>query len=329
MKINPVYNRTATPTLDFSRVRAQTKGSPENYLSFGTVGHYDDTPAFVRVEDGDVLVEVTLAPSGDEIVARLDLDTMDGGCVFYPLSYGQRVVVGFPNAKQGDPVILSRLSDASWPFPDEVAGISTDPDPSPTRSAPAFAFIKTSDGQLLAIETGDGGDIVIHSGASTQVRVEPASQILLTGRTHMGSEAEFSEPPVGPQITNNGFTEDGTQAQPYTPSDNTNAVVPPATYVNPAAPGGVSLLPADGLMRLKDTVQSNASVDFEYWNNVRYTFVYLEALTAFLDLIPPLGAWSAALNAALLSAGITPPLTPPTTVDSIGRTSSQNTASDD
>ena len=320
MKINPVYGRTATPALDFSRVRAQTKGSPENYLSFGTVGHYDDTPAFVRVEDGDVLVEVTLAPSGDEIVARLDLDTMDGGCVFYPLSYGQRVVVGFPNAKQGDPVILSRLSDASWPFPDEVAGISTDPDPSPTRSAPAFAFIKTSDGQLLAIETGDGGDIVIHSGASTQVRVEPASQILLTGRTHIGSEAEFAEPPVGPQITNNGFTEAGSQAEPYVPAENTNSVIPPATYVNPAAEGGVSLLPADGIMRLKDTVQSNAIVDPEFWNKL------LALYTALTVWTPALGDGGTALKTALADFFSLPA---PSSLDSIGRTSSQNTASDD
>ncbi len=318
MKVNPLYDRTATPTLDFSRIREQSRGSPENYLSYGTVGHYDDTPSYVRVEEGDVLVEVTLAPSGDEVVARLDLGTMDNGAAYLPLSYGQRVVVGFPNAEQGDPVILARLSDSSWPFPDEVGGISTDPNPDPgVRSAPSYAFLKTGEGELVVIETGDGGDIVVRSGGSAQIRVDPPDQVLLTGRTHLGSDAQFSEEPKGAQVGNNGFISPGEQGVGYTPPPNTNSVVPPATYNTPTGPRP---LPADGIMRLKDTVQSNVSVDPEFWNKL------LSLYTALTVWTPVFGDGGTALKTALAAFFALPT---PSTLESIGRTSSQNTASDD
>jgi hypothetical protein len=72
--------------LDFSRSREGFRGYPKNAISYGTVGHLDLTPQYARVQDGDVLVEVTLEPSGDEIVSRLDTTAVDGGAVFFPLS---------------------------------------------------------------------------------------------------------------------------------------------------------------------------------------------------------------------------------------------------
>jgi len=45
-------NRSFKRPLDWSRSRAGFQGYPECYVSFGTVGHNDNTPAYLRVENG-------------------------------------------------------------------------------------------------------------------------------------------------------------------------------------------------------------------------------------------------------------------------------------
>jgi len=280
MKKNPAYTRTHQRALDFSRIREQTNGFPRNFLSYGTVGHVDLTPAFARIEGGDVLVEVTLAPSGDEIVARLDFDSMDGGGAYVPLSYGQRVVVGFPNAETGDPVILGRCSDQSWPFPGSVAGLSTSSSGTP---APMFSFVKTAAGQIFAIETGEGADILIHSGGSVEVSVSAGEQVLVGGRTHIGSGVGFSTAPTPPEVAGEGFVEPGEPGGSYTPTPNTNPTIPP-----PLDPSGFPL-PAEGVFRVKDRTQSNAAIDPAWWT-------YIGALTAFV------AAWATETTAAAVLA---------------------------
>lgn len=270
MKGGSAYSRSYRRSLDFSRVREQTRGFPKNFISYATVGHYDSTPAYARVEEGDVMVECTLVPDGDEIVARLDLDTVDGGANYFPVSYGQRLIIGFPNGENGDPVVLGRCSDKSWPFPDEVAGVQTNlglPAPA-VNGAPHFAFIKTQDGQLIAIESGDGADVLIHSGGSTQIRVAPGEQNLITGRTHIGSQAEFTVPPIGASVGPDGFITQGVQGQAFIPLPNLNTQitgVTPGYAPVPIPPPQLSPdlvpIPADGIVRMKDDVQANTATD--------------------------------------------------------------------
>ena len=306
------YSRSHRRSLDFSRVREQTRGFPKNFISYATVGHYDTTPAYARVEGGDVMVECTLVPDGDEIVARLDLDTVDGGASYFPVSYGQRLIIGFPNGENGDPVVLGRCSDKSWPFPNDVAGVKTNDGAPGVNPAPSFAFIKTQDGQLLAIETGDGADIVIHSGGSSQVKVAPGEQNLLTGRTHIGSQADFSTPPTGATVAPDGFVKPGAQGGPFTPLPNTaisfGGVLTPVPVIVPVPPPQLDTrarpIPADGVFRMKDTIQINT-------------------VTA-----PQFYAWLTAVDATarVLNPGL-PPL--PAGVDGRPTSASLNTVGDD
>lgn len=257
---------------------------PKNYISAGTVGHTNDTASYVRVEDGDVLVEVTLSPAGDEIVARLDMTAVDGGGIYMPISYGQRVIIAFPGGADGNPTLIGRLNDSSWPFPSSVSGVSTG-----GGNAPMFAFYKTQDGQLFAIETGDGGDIIIQSGASLQTRVSPSEQILLTGQTHIGPSVDFTEAPTGSTVGANGTVTTGTAGTNFVPTPNTNTTIPPPLDTStPPVP-----LPADGVFRIKDTVQSNVTTDAAYW-------AYTNAITAFI------AAWATETTAAGLLAPLYP-----------------------
>lgn len=260
---------------------------PKNYIAMGTVGHTDDTPSYVRIEGGDVFVEVTLTPAGDEVVARLDMSAVDGGGIYMPLSYGQRVVLAMPGGTGEDPVLIGRMNDSSWPFPSSVAGVSTG-----GTNGPMFAFYKTQDGQLLAIQTGDGGDVLIHSGASAQVQVDPGEQILLTGQTHIG--ADFTAPPTGSVVGKNGTVTAGVAGTAFVPLPNTNTTIPPPADVNiPPVP-----LPADGIFRIKDTVQSNITIDAAFW------------------------AWVIAVSAATAIASV------PTTLTSQPASGSKHTADD-
>lgn len=294
--------RSFARSLDFSRSREGFRGYPKNSISYGTVGHVDLTPQYVRIENGDVLVEVTLEPTGDEIVARLDTSSVDGGAMYWPLSYGQRVVVAFPGTGNGDPVIVGRCSDASWPFPSSVAGVST----SVLGSAPMFAIMKTADGQLLAIETGDGGDILIHSGGSAQVRVGPGEQALITGRTHIGSQAKFTSPPTGGSSTAGGFVQPGVGAAPYVPVPNDTVafdgtLLPPAVvpYPAPQMDGTLRPIPEDGVVRMKDTVQINSLTASAF-------FAWLAAVDGIVRPLvgPTMPALPAGINGQPISASL-------------------------
>ncbi len=301
--------RTFARSIDFSRARTGFQGYPENFISYGTVGHVERTTAYVRVEEGDVLVEVTLAPTGDEVVARLGCEVMSGGSTYFPISYGQRVVVGYPNGKNGDPVIISQCHDGAWPFPETVAGVRTT---TSSGQGPMFAFMRTGDGQLLAIETGEGGDIVIHSGASAQIKVSPTEQILHTGRTHIGSDADFSSAPTGATVGDNGFVTEGDEAGNYNPTPNTNTaisgtLIPPATIPLPPPQVDTQLrpYPADGIVRMKDQIQINpvTSPDFFAWLSVVH--LQVELLLVPPATMPPLPASirGKAVEASLNTAG--------------------------
>lgn len=245
---------------DFGRIRGGMQGPPTNFLAYGTVGHVDATPAYARIEAGEILVEVTLQPSGDEIVARLECGAGGDGQGFYmPLCYGSRVIVGMPGGSGSEPVIIGRCSDGAWPFPSKVADVTASGTPvGPTaKAAPMIAFLRTQDGHLLAIESGDGGDITIHSGASVRVKVNGGEQILLAGRTHIGRD--FTAQPVAATAGPNGEQLPGTQGTAHVPVPNV-----PTPYASAPLPPLVTA-PGEGIVRAKDQVSSDAQVDPAFW----------------------------------------------------------------
>ncbi len=250
-------------SVDWSRGREITLGMPKNYVALGVVGHAGETPAFARIEDDAVLVEVTLVPSGDEITARLSWDAADGGGAFVPVELGQKVVVTFPAGDASFPILSGRVNDRDWPFPDTVAGVSTKA-PGDGKGAPLFGFLRTPEGVLYALETGEGGDLLLTSGASIQLSVGAGEQVLLGGRTHIGSGVGFSKPPVGETVGASGSSNPGQQGEPFRPAVNTNTSLATGVPVAPLTRAGEPL-PADGVVRIKDAVESNSTTDARFW----------------------------------------------------------------
>jgi len=316
--------------MDFSRMRRPFQGRPRNYLSYGVVGHYDLNPAFARVEGGRVLVEVTLVPGDEEIVAQLaDPGGGDGFAFYMPLRLGMRVVVGMPQGDGDSPVILSTVDDQSWPFPSSVAGVATTLPATPlAEAAPQFAFLRTPDGALLAVETGVDADILISSGASIRLAVPPGEQVLVKG-TEMHIGADFAVAPTGPTTGPAGVVVPGVSGAPFVPVPGANLIspgpgLPPVPTVSPITLGPY---PADGLVRFKDSVQANQATDPAAIGFLLYVFVYLQALSPVLDTLT-VGTWTATLSAALAAAGATIPVTPPTAITSLPASAARSTCAD-
>lgn len=284
----------------------------EKYISYGEVGHADETPSYAWIDSTErVYVEVTLRPSGDEVVARLDTGTCGEGGFYMGLHYGAKVVVAFPGGTGGEPVIIGRVNDRNWPFPESVCEVSS-------RGAlgelPTFAFLKTAHGQLLAIETGADGDVLVHSGASVEVKASAGGQILLNGRTHLGHGPVT--PPTGDTVGPAGEITPGTPATPHEPTPGTNVILLPGEAL---APNGQPW-PAEGIMRFKDGVQCNAVSDSVFWTWLNAVHLWITSahneptMKAYLEgLMPP----------------VLPPSTLPTSINSYGASCSQHTASDE
>ena len=271
---------------DWSRYRELTEGPPSEYIAIGQVGHIDTTPEYVRLVDGRLLVEVTMLPSGDQVIATVDTAGGQDNGFYMPLVYGQRVVLAFPGGDGSQPIIVARLNDGDMPLPARAIGQT-----GTAAGVPMYAFLRTGDGHLLLIQSGDGADIIIKSGGSAQVQVDGSDQILLSGRTHIGQGAQFVTEPQGAGVTAAGFTSPGVPAVPYLPDPNTNAVIPP---IPPKFPGSVPFpVPADGVVRVKDPIQSNVTIDPAWW-------AYVTALTAFV------AAWVTETTAAGLLAPLYP-----------------------
>ena len=252
--------------VDSSRIRRSITTPQRNFLCYGTVGHEDPilgtpepNPAFVRIEQSQVYVEVTLRPDGDQIVARYGMDGAGEGVGEYAaLSFGCRVVVELIRGNPQNAVVRSTLNDANCSFPEDVAGVQTGAvgavAPGSRVPAPLWRFIKLAAGQLLAIETQTGGDILIHSAGVSHLK---ATTHHLEGRVALG-EVPIT-PPVGQTVGPAGTVVAGVPAVPAVPT--------PATPGTPAPPA--TIVPyagfEDGIIRAKDDVQSHAAKDPAYW----------------------------------------------------------------
>lgn len=291
------YTGPRLTSVDSSSLRKITARPGRNYLHYGKVGHVDDltqlpepNPQFIRIEQGLVLVEVTMEPGGDQIIARLGM--CDAGfqvADYVPLSFGCRVLLELVNGNPQNAVIMARLSDLACPLPPVVAGVQTGAAgavaPDVGVPAPLWRFIRLGPGQIMAIETQVGGDVLIHSGASMELKTTlpaPTARIHLNGAVSMGVGPTV--PPVGATVGPAGTAIPGVPAIPHIPI--------PALPSIPAPP--LTIVPyvgnEDGVIRSKDAVQSHAGVDPSYWT-------WLLAVST-----------NPIILAGLVAAGIVPPV---------------------
>jgi hypothetical protein len=282
--------------------------APVEELSMGVIGGTTPTSDYARLVHGRLLVEVTLQPSGEQVIATVDTGGADA--TFYlPINYGARVVIGWAG---GQAVILARLNDGDTAFP--TLGVTT-----VTPSAPLFTALKTGDGQLLLIETGADADVLVYSGGSAQVRVDLGDQILLTGRTHIGQGADFAAAPTGAAVGDAGGVELGEAGQPFEPKP----AVPLAGPIPPILPPGLSIpvpVPADGVVRVKDGVMSNSGVDPAFWS---WLIGFVSTISGWTPVPNDGGAaLKVALTAYLLSSPV------PSSLTSEHRAGSLNTCGD-
>ena len=261
----------------------------------------EDTPAWIRWEQGEPLVEVTTR-TGDKITARIGLPSTEG------LGFGQQVILALPD---GDPelaVIVATLCDSRFPEPASVCGISTGAGDALEQGtmipAATWSFTRLPDGRALALQT-QGADVLIWAGGSLHLRSSspnaagaPDGAIHLDGRVALGVPP--LEPPTGSEVAPGGEELPGLPAVPYLPVPYT-----------PPAPAGLAPVAyqghADGIVRARDQHQTNASIDPSFW------------------------AWIVAVDA--VARGINPalPLAPvnlATAISGAGGPGSKHTASD-
>lgn len=301
---------------DWGQMREMTEGPPTQAISLGTIGHIDTTPEYVRLQDGRLLVEVTLVPSGEQVVATVNTEGGAGSGFYMPLGYGQKVVVAFPGGDGSQPVIVGSINDGDQPLPELSV-------PASGNGVPMFAFLRTSAGQMLLLETGDEGDVIIRSGASVQVAVDGAGQVLLTGLTHIGQSVKPTSPAVGAGVGPDGYEAPGVAAAGYVPVPNTNAVTPPIPPRVPSESTVPQPVPADGIVRVKDAMQSNAAIDPTLFTWITQVTAAVVAMAAPFNASPP--------GVPLVSLGtgaVVPPVAPPSTVTSLPTSGSLNTCAD-
>jgi len=284
---------------------------PVPQMTVGVVGGTAKTKNYVRIAGNRLLVEVTLQPSGEQIVATVD--TGGGENTFYmPIGYGDRVLVDWVG-DGGQAVILAKLNDGDGAFP--TFGVQ----PAEEGRVPMFTALKTGSGQLVLVESGDDGDILMHSGGSVQLRADSGYQLLLSGRTHLGEGAQFTDEPTGACVGDAGTTTSGKAGTPYEPV----AAAPKGGPIPPVVPPGSTVpvpVPADGIVRVKDAILSASGVDPAYWNWL------LGFVGVLLSWTPVPGDGGAALKTAMTTYIGTNPV--PTSLASEHRAGSLNTASD-
>lgn len=287
-------------SIDPARGRETSLGDGDQVF-LATVGHDDETPQFVRIEQGQPWVEIRIRPQGDEIMARVAVPAAGNGSGWHPtLSSGCRVLVVAPGGDLDEAVIVGQMWDDNCRMPDDVAGVSTGAvGKTGTASGPAamWQFIRTPDGQLLAIETGTNGDVLIHAGASVQIKSGGQGAIHLDGSCHLGVSPVSG--PTGATTGPDGSQVEGTPATAHVPTPHSAPAPVPPDGINPYTG------PAqDAIVRAKELYQSHAGIDPNFW--AKLTAIATNPLIAVGPIL--------SMTSAVSSAG--------------GNTGSKHTASD-
>lgn len=270
-------------------------------VDLGRVGHSDPSSKWMRLEGQQAWVEVTLR-NGEEIVASVADEVRD-------LAIGDTVVIVYVDGDPTQAQVIARRHDNKAPMPDEVAGVSTGAAGTEldgkTDFAPTFTFVRTREGRLFALETGEGGDVLLHSGAAAHIK---ATTTHIEGNVRLG--AAPLDAPLGSRVAPENGERAGIPLVPFVPLPGANATLPP--YVGFAR----------GVVRASDEYQSNPVIDVDFFaklNGLRPMFVAWAAL--FPVLQPALDAWDAIPPVA--------PLPPFVAVNSKAVTASQTVTAED
>lgn len=233
-------------------------------ISWATVGFEADpdepdaTAAYWFIRGGQAYVECTLQPSGEQIVARVN---MDGG--YEVLSFGDRVVVMHANGDKQSSTIIGKLHDDEDPMPATVAGMPVEGavfDPTTNaRFARRVQFIAAKPGVVVAIESRGTGDVVLHAAAGVSI-VGGSSVHVDAAQVVLGAA------PATPAVPGEVIGEQETPAVPFAP-----ALDSPVVYATEPPYTGI----LHGAVRAKDVLQSTVGLDPAFWAHLlaQHTFV--------------------------------------------------------
>lgn len=242
-------------------------------VDIGRIGHEDASQAWMRLEGQQAWVEVTLR-NGEEIVASVADEVRD-------LSLGDTVVIVYVDGDPGQAQVVTRRNDNTAPMAASVAGVSTGAAATKADGAvgpaPTFTFARTRDGRLFALETGDGGDILLHSGGDVHIK---AGATHIEGAVRLG--AGPLTPPVGSKVAPENGETPGVPMVPFLPLPGVNATIPP--YVGFA----------NGVVRASDEYQSNPVIDPDFFAKLNGLLAMFELWATALPLLEPgLTTWKA------------------------------------
>lgn len=243
-----------------------SRGEFVNYVSMGVVGHDPEDPslAFVRMEGGQVLVEVELAGDGDAVNAYLchSQTGADAGD-YIPVAAGEAVVLVWPDGQSSSPYIIARLADVERQLAGSCCGLDTT-----GVGMRQFRWLRTPTGQVFAVQSG--GELYL-SGGGSGVRIG-GEQIMLSGAVHIGSD--FTAPPIPGEPAGGELETPTIPAVPFIPLPGISlAEVPPTT---PPL--------ADGIIRFSDTIESNILTDPDFWSFILAVNSLLIAVAAFIGV---------------------------------------------
>ncbi len=286
------------PSHDPARISRATGVTDRTQVELGRVGYTtdqaempEDTPAWIRWEQGEPLVEVQTR-TGDKITARIGVSSLEG------LGFGQQVVLAYPDGDVDLAVIVGTLCDLRFPEPTSVCNVDTGAADAVAQGvvlpAATWSFTRLPDGRCLAIQT-QGADVLIWAGGSLHFRSSsPNAAGAPDGAIHLDGRVALGVPPLaaptGSEVAPGGEELPGAPALPYQPT--------PYAPPSPAPPIAVAYQGyADGLVRARDLYQSEIGVDPAFWAWLAGVDAVARAINPALPPIPT------ALASAISGAG--------------------------
>lgn len=261
-------------------------------VEIARVGLEDKSPAFIRLEGEQAWCEVTRR-NGEALTVRVADEVRD-------LAYGDAVILVCIDGDPQKAILTSRVYDRESPMPTSVAGVSTGSAATEKQGvitvAPTWSFMRTRDGRLFALETGVGGDLLLHSGAGVHVK---ATTTHIEGTVHLG--AGPTTPPVGSAVAPGNLETPGVPLVPRVAVPLVNLTTIP--YVGDR----------DGVVRAVDEYESNIAIDPIFWSKMVVGLLALfEAWVLVVPaLLPAFNTWKAI-----------PPLPIPTSLTSKAKSAS-------
>ena len=246
----------------------QDAGAYSNHVSLGVVAHDPEDPslAFVRIENGQVLVEVELAGDGDAVNAYLCHSTTGASAGDYiPVEPGESVVMVWPDAL-GSPYIIARLADVERSLAGTAGSLDTT---GPAGFVRQFRWLRTPEGQIYVVQSG--GEMLLEGGGAG-VRITGA-QVLMNGATHLG--ADFTTPPVPGEAVSGQESTPSVPAAPFIPT-------PDFSLSLDDPPPGPQL--KNGIVRFADGVEANLLTDPTFFGFILTVNGLLSLTAAFLGV---------------------------------------------